>query len=90
MANLQYLIVNDARDCQSRHCNLQGFAGWMQQKTICEEELTNALGHVLQILLFVNSYRIEALQFGQKTQQDVRCGMIEFSFYSAQSVLFGS
>jgi len=28
----------------------QGFAGWMQQKTICKEELTHALGQVLQVL----------------------------------------
>lgn len=66
----------------------QGFAGWMQQQTTFEEELTNALGQVVQTLLFVNSYRTESLQFGRKTNQDVKCGIIEFSFYNAQSVVW--
>ncbi len=60
----------------------------MQQKIISEEELTNGLGQVLQIPLFIDSYRIESLHFVHKTKQDVTCSITEFSFYSAQSVVW--
>lgn len=43
-----------------------------------------------KFFLFVDLYRIESLQFGHKTQQDVKCSVTELSFYSAHNVLFGN
>ena len=44
----------------------QGFAGWMQPQTTFEEELTNALGQVVQTLLFVNSYKQSLYSLGAR------------------------